>query len=72
MASSVLLAAISVMPYDHKHGAHNFELENDKERSLRITSLLGFSLDPKKDTKEMVGYFKEGAQVCRCMRCLLM
>jgi len=54
MASSVLLAAISVMPYDHKHGAHHFELENEKERSLRMASLLGFSLDPKKDTKEML------------------
>jgi translation initiation factor 3 subunit A len=73
MASSVLLAAISVTPYDHKHGAHHFELESEKERSLRMTSLLGFSLDAKKDTKEMVGILKkEGAQVCRCMRCLLM
>ena len=51
MASSLLLAAISVMPYDHKHGAHHFELENEKERSLRMASLLGFSLDPKNDTK---------------------
>ena len=46
MASSLLLAAISVMPYDHKHGAHHFELENEKERSLIMSSLLGFSLDP--------------------------
>ena len=62
MASSVLLASISVMPYDQKHGAHHFELENEKERSLRMASLLGFSLDPKKDTKEMVGYLKEGLE----------
>lgn len=52
MASAVLLAAISVMPYDHKHkhGAHHFELKNEEERSLRMASLLGFScnLDPAK------------------------
>ena len=64
MASSVLLASISIMPYDYKHGAHHFELENEKERSLRITSLLGFSLDSKKDTREVVGYFNgRGAYV---------
>jgi len=58
MASSVLLAAISVLPYDHLHGAHHFELENEKQRSLRMASLLAFSLHPKKHTKETVGYSK--------------
>ena len=62
MASSVLSATISVMPYDHKHGAHHFELENEKERSLRMDIFLGFSLDPKNKTKEMVWYSKEGIE----------
>lgn len=39
MASSVLLAAISVIPYDHKHGAHHFELENE-QGNLRMASRL--------------------------------
>ena len=64
MESYILLAAISIMPYDYKHGDHHFELENEKERSLRMASLLGFSLDSKKDTKEVVGYFNgRGAYV---------
>ncbi|KAL4178662.1 hypothetical protein AMTRI_Chr13g116200 [Amborella trichopoda] len=54
MASSVLLAALSVTPYDHKHGAAHFELENEKDRSLRIASLLGFNLDPKRDSREVL------------------
>ena len=36
MSSSVLLAAISIMPYDYKHETHYFELENEKERSSRM------------------------------------
>lgn len=54
MASSVLLAAISVTPYDHRHGAPHFEIENEKERSLKMASLLGFSLDPKRDSREVL------------------
>lgn len=54
MASSVLLATLSVAPYDHKHGAAHFELENEKERSFRMASLLSFSLDPKRDSREVV------------------
>ncbi|CAN6463503.1 unnamed protein product [Victoria cruziana] len=53
MASSVLLATLSVAPYDHKHGAAHFELENEKERSFRMASLLSFSLDPKRDSREL-------------------
>ncbi|XP_031475809.1 eukaryotic translation initiation factor 3 subunit A [Nymphaea colorata] len=54
MASSVLLAALSVAPYDHKHGAAHFELENEKERNFRMASLLSFSLDPKRDSREVL------------------
>ena len=45
MASFVLSTAIFVMPYDHKHGPHHFELANEKERSLRMATLLGFNWD---------------------------
>ncbi|XP_068668190.1 eukaryotic translation initiation factor 3 subunit A-like [Aristolochia californica] len=54
IASSVLLAALSVAPYDHKHGASHMELENEKEHKFRMTSLIGFSLDPKRDNREVL------------------
>ncbi|KAJ6792949.1 eukaryotic translation initiation factor 3 subunit A-like [Iris pallida] len=54
IASSVLLAALSVTPYDHKHGASHLELENEKERNLRMSNLIGFNLEPKKDGREVL------------------
>uniref|UniRef100_A0A1D1YN33 Eukaryotic translation initiation factor 3 subunit A n=1 Tax=Anthurium amnicola TaxID=1678845 RepID=A0A1D1YN33_9ARAE len=54
IASSVLLAAMSVAPYDHKHGASHLELENEREHNLRMASLINFSLDPKRESKEML------------------
>lgn len=54
IASSVLLAALSVTPYDHKHGTSHLELENEKERNLRMASLIGFTSDPKRETRELV------------------
>ncbi|KAI5067945.1 hypothetical protein GOP47_0016290 [Adiantum capillus-veneris] len=54
MASSVLLATISVLPYDHKHGASHLELEMEKDRNVRMASLLGFTLEPRKDTREVL------------------
>eukprot|EP00268_Persea_americana_P000331 TRINITY_DN1011_c0_g1_i6.p1 TRINITY_DN1011_c0_g1~~TRINITY_DN1011_c0_g1_i6.p1 ORF type:complete len:966 (+),score=222.53 TRINITY_DN1011_c0_g1_i6:352-3249(+) len=54
IASSVLLAALSVNPYDHKHGASHLELENEKEHNLRMASLIGFSLDPKRNSTEVL------------------
>eukprot|EP00899_Mesostigma_viride_P024205 jgi/Mesvir1/496/Mv11365-RA.2 len=54
MASSVLLATLSIPPYDRKHGAHHFELEMDKDRNIRMAALLGFSLDPKRDAGEVL------------------
>ncbi|XP_064998794.1 eukaryotic translation initiation factor 3 subunit A-like [Musa acuminata AAA Group] len=52
IASSVLLAALSVTPYDQKHGASHLELENDKERNLRMASLINFTLDHKGESRE--------------------
>ncbi|KAL9667514.1 hypothetical protein QQ045_001875 [Rhodiola kirilowii] len=52
IASSVVLAALSVTPYDNTHGASHIELENEKERNLRMSNLIGFNLDPKSDRRE--------------------
>nr|CAD1832102.1 unnamed protein product [Ananas comosus var. bracteatus] len=54
IASSVLLAAISVVPFDHKYGASHLELENQKERNLRMASLINFSLEPKRESREVL------------------
>ncbi|KAJ4950931.1 hypothetical protein NE237_027763 [Protea cynaroides] len=54
LASSVVLAALSVTPYDQTHGASHLELENEKERNLRMASLIGFNLDPKRESREML------------------
>uniref|UniRef100_A0ACD5YW24 Uncharacterized protein n=1 Tax=Avena sativa TaxID=4498 RepID=A0ACD5YW24_AVESA len=53
LASSVLLAALSVTPYDNKYGASHLELENEKERGLRMANLVNFSLDSKRENREM-------------------
>ncbi|KAF8403981.1 hypothetical protein HHK36_012091 [Tetracentron sinense] len=54
LASSVLLAALSVPPYDHTHGASHLELENEKERNFRMSSLIGFSLEPKRESRDVL------------------
>ncbi|KAF2288300.1 hypothetical protein GH714_005878 [Hevea brasiliensis] len=43
IASSVVLAALAVAPYDRTHGASHLELENEKERNLRMANLIGLS-----------------------------
>lgn len=40
IASSVLLAALSVAPYGHKYGASHLELENEKDHNLRMASII--------------------------------
>ncbi|OVA13491.1 Proteasome component (PCI) domain [Macleaya cordata] len=54
IASSVMLAALSVAPYDLAYGASHLELENEKERNLRMANLIGFSLDPKRESREVL------------------
>ncbi|XVF14891.1 hypothetical protein REPUB_Repub09cG0099900 [Reevesia pubescens] len=54
IASSVVLAALSVAPYDRTHGASHMELENEKERKIRMANLIGFSLDPKVENREVL------------------
>lgn len=54
IASSVLLATLSVTPYDQKYSASHLELENVKERNMRIAGLINFTLDPKTESREVV------------------
>ncbi|KAM3253984.1 hypothetical protein ACQJBY_047855 [Aegilops geniculata] len=55
LASSALLAALSVTPYyDHESGVSHLELENEKERSSRMANLLKFSFDSKRENREKV------------------
>ncbi|XP_008809196.2 eukaryotic translation initiation factor 3 subunit A-like [Phoenix dactylifera] len=54
IASSVLLAALAEVPYDRNFGASHLELENQKERNLRMASLINFTLDPKRESRELL------------------
>ncbi|CAI9098188.1 OLC1v1034796C3 [Oldenlandia corymbosa var. corymbosa] len=54
IASSVVLAALSVPPYDHSHGVSHLELEHEKERNLKIASLIGFDVEPRSEGKEVL------------------
>ncbi|WVZ72030.1 hypothetical protein U9M48_020550 [Paspalum notatum var. saurae] len=53
IASSVLLAGLAVAPYDQKYGASHLETENEKERNMRMANLVNFSLDSKRENREM-------------------
>ncbi|KAK8638623.1 hypothetical protein V6N13_137038 [Hibiscus sabdariffa] len=53
IASSVVLAALSVTPYDQRRGASHLELENEKERNIRMANLIGFNLEPKLENREV-------------------
>ncbi|KAL3531838.1 hypothetical protein ACH5RR_005359 [Cinchona calisaya] len=54
IASSVVLAALSVPPYDYSHGVSHLELEHEKERNLKVASLIGFDVEPRSDGKEVL------------------
>ncbi|VAI12883.1 unnamed protein product [Triticum turgidum subsp. durum] len=55
LASSALLAALSVTPYyDHESGLSHLELENEKGRSSRMANLLNSSFDSKRENREKV------------------
>lgn len=54
IASSVVLAALSVPPYDHTRAASHLELENEKERNMRMANLINFNLDPKPESREVL------------------
>ncbi|KAK8506807.1 hypothetical protein V6N13_052167 [Hibiscus sabdariffa] len=54
IASSVVLAALSVSPYNQTCGASHLELENEKERNLRMANLIGFNLESKLENREVL------------------
>ncbi|KAL3624614.1 Eukaryotic translation initiation factor 3 subunit A [Castilleja foliolosa] len=54
IASSVVLAALSVPPYDRSYGASHMELENEKERSSRVANLISFDVEPKPESREVL------------------
>jgi len=54
IASSVVLAALSVAPYERTRHASHMESENEKERNLRMADLIGFNVDAKLESREMV------------------
>ncbi|XP_073282074.1 eukaryotic translation initiation factor 3 subunit A-like [Primulina huaijiensis] len=54
IASSVVLAALCVPPYDRLYGASHSELENEKERSLRVANLIAFDVETKPESKEVL------------------
>ncbi|KAI4300137.1 hypothetical protein L6164_033548 [Bauhinia variegata] len=54
IASSVVLAALSVPPYNHIRGASHLEQEHEKERNLRMGNLIGFNLETKSDSREVL------------------
>ncbi|CAN0897176.1 Eukaryotic translation initiation factor 3 subunit A [Linum grandiflorum] len=53
IASAVVLAALAVTPYETRRASH-VELENEKERKLRMSNLIGFNLDPKSESREVL------------------
>ncbi|GMI79361.1 eukaryotic translation initiation factor 3A [Hibiscus trionum] len=53
IASSVILAALSVLPYDQTHGASHLELQNENERNIRMANLIGFNLETKLENREV-------------------
>jgi len=55
MACSVLLATLSILPYDRneRHG-DDAQAEQEKERIMRMANILGFAVDSKKDYKNIL------------------
>lgn len=54
IASSAVLAALSVPPYDRSHGASHSELGNEKERNFRVANLIAFDVESKSENREVV------------------
>jgi len=52
MACSVLLAALSIVPYERKDPSADSAL--DRERSVRMAAILGFTVDHKRDARELL------------------
>ena len=54
MATSVLLAALSILPYEHKDKDRTeADSELEKERSVRLATILGYSVDTKRTARNV-------------------
>lgn len=52
MATSVLLAALSILPYEHRDKDRTeADSELEKERSVRMATILGFSVNTKQNAR---------------------
>ncbi|XP_042057153.1 eukaryotic translation initiation factor 3 subunit A-like [Salvia splendens] len=54
IASSAVLAALSVTPYDRSYGASHLELGNEKERNFRVANLIAFDVESKPENREVL------------------
>ncbi|KAL8151958.1 hypothetical protein V2J09_021766 [Rumex salicifolius] len=54
IASSVVLAALSVSPFDHVRGASYSELGNERAHVMKISDLINFNLEPKLESREVL------------------
>ncbi|MEW5311497.1 MAG: hypothetical protein WDW38_003207 [Sanguina aurantia] len=52
MATSVLLATLSILPYDRTEAG--ITAEQEKERVIRMTHILGFPVDSKRDYRQLL------------------
>mmetsp|Transcript_33594 Transcript_33594/g.54432 ORF Transcript_33594/g.54432 Transcript_33594/m.54432 type:complete len:1134 (+) Transcript_33594:97-3498(+) len=50
MASQVLLAALSIPPTEKKASGFHFDFDLEKEKNLRMATLMGFSTNPRRDS----------------------
>ncbi|KAJ4869460.1 Eukaryotic translation initiation factor 3 subunit A [Raphanus sativus] len=54
LASSVVLAALSVPPFGQARGASRLEFETEKEGNLKMANLIGFNLELKFESRDML------------------
>lgn len=56
MATSVVLATLSILPYERALFGRTDDLsaEQEKERTIRMATILGFTVDKRVDTKNIL------------------
>eukprot|EP00798_Chlamydomonas_sp_ICE-L_P024015 gene24015-9590_t len=54
MASSVLLSTLSILPFERADHLDDIQVEQEKERILRMATILGFAVDSKKDFRHVL------------------
>ncbi|KAE8684085.1 Eukaryotic translation initiation factor 3 subunit A [Hibiscus syriacus] len=51
--AAIFTMLMPVLPYDQTRGASHSELENEKERNIRMANLIGFNLETKLENREV-------------------